>query len=44
MREHSVPFCPVCCEELAKAIVRRTGRSWDDRAYHEAHPLSLWTE
>jgi hypothetical protein len=36
------PYCPICCEEVSKAIVRACGDSWDDAAWHKAHPLSLW--
>jgi len=42
MRDHADPFCPVCCEQVAKAIQAATGDSWDDAAWHAAHPLSLW--
>jgi hypothetical protein len=42
MRKHGDPFCPVCCEEVAKAIQAATGDPWDDAAWHAAHPLSLW--
>lgn len=39
MRDHEDPFCPVCCEEVAKAIHATCGLDWDDDAYHRAHPL-----
>lgn len=42
MRDHADPFCPVCCEEMAKSILAACGEPWDDAAYHKAHPLSLW--
>lgn len=36
------PYCPICCEEVAKAIFTACGEIWDDDAFHKAHPLSLW--
>jgi hypothetical protein len=36
------PFCPVCCEAVARAIFRTCGLEWDDAEYHRAHPLELW--
>jgi hypothetical protein len=42
MDRHGDPFCPVCCEEMAKAIQEALGDPWDDAAWHVAHPLSLW--
>jgi IgA peptidase M64 len=42
MRENEAPFCPVCCEEVAKAIHAACGLPWDDAAWHKAHPLSGW--
>jgi hypothetical protein len=44
MRNHHDPFCPVCCEQMAKAICRHSRRPWDDAAYHAAHPLSAWAK
>ena len=35
-------FCPVCDEEVAKAIVACLGETWDDAAWHEQRPLSDW--
>lgn len=35
-------FCPVCCEEMAKAIVATCGEKWDDAAFHKKHPLRHW--
>lgn len=42
MLEHEDPFCPVCCEEVARAIHAACGLAWDDAAWHAAHPLSKW--
>lgn len=42
MERNADPYCPVCCEEVAKAIHAATGEPWDDAAWHAAHPLSLW--
>ena len=42
MLVHEDPFCPVCCEEVAKAIHAACGLPWDDAAWHKAHPLSEW--
>jgi hypothetical protein len=42
MRENEAPFCPVCAEELARAIHTTCGLEWDDAAWHKAHPLSEW--
>ncbi|MBI1849852.1 MAG: hypothetical protein HYR85_05860 [Planctomycetes bacterium] len=36
------PFCPVCEEEVTKAILACCGETWDDAAYHKARPLSSW--
>lgn len=36
------PFCPVCCEALARAVYETCGAAWDEAAYQKAHPLSLW--
>lgn len=44
MRDDSDPFCPVCCEELARRIHETCDLPWDDAAYHRAHPLELWEE
>ena len=44
MRDAADPFCPVCCEELARAIQETCGIEWDDGAYHRARPLALWSE
>ena len=42
MRYTTDPFCPVCCEALARAIYEKCGVEWDDEAYHGAHPLEGW--
>jgi len=42
MYEFGARFCPVCMEEMAKAIVAACGDTWDDAAYHKKHPLSFW--
>lgn len=42
MRENEAAFCPVCDEELTKAILAGLGESFDDAAYHKARPLSQW--
>jgi IgA Peptidase M64 len=42
MRASEDPFCPICCEEMAKAITTACGLSWDDAAFHRDHPLSWW--
>jgi hypothetical protein len=42
MRDSADPFCPVCCEAVARAIFRACGLEWDDAEYHRAHPLELW--
>lgn len=42
MRTHGDRFCPVCCEEVSKAILAACGETWDDAAWHKAHPLSEW--
>jgi hypothetical protein len=42
MRDSVSPFCPICCEEMAKAIQEVCGIPWDDAAWHETHPLSMW--
>ncbi|MFI5401708.1 MAG: M64 family metallopeptidase, partial [Planctomycetota bacterium] len=42
MREHGQPYCPVCAEEVAKALSAACGEAWDDAAFHRAHPLSEW--
>lgn len=42
MRDEEAPFCPVCCEEVAKSIQEACGILWDDAAWHEAHPLRQW--
>ena len=43
MRTNAQPFCPVCCETLAKTIVQTCGGVWDDAAYHKEHPLNRRT-
>lgn len=35
-------FCPICMEEMSKAIVATCGGTWDDAEYHKKHPLSGW--
>ena len=42
MDEETEPFCPVCCEELARAIHAACALEFDDEAYHRAHPLERW--
>jgi hypothetical protein len=42
MRANEDPFCPVCAEEMAKAIVTACGETWDDALFHREHPLSEW--
>jgi hypothetical protein len=42
MRDRRAPFCPVCSEELAKAIVETCGETWDDERFHREHPLASW--
>jgi hypothetical protein len=42
MLSNGDPFCPVCCEEMAKGIHAACGLPWDDAEFHERHPLSLW--
>jgi len=42
MRDHEDPFCPVCCEQIARSIQAACGLDWDDAAWHKAHPLSEW--
>jgi hypothetical protein len=44
MRRHGDRFCPICMEEVAKAVVTTCGESWDDAAYHKQHPLSEWKQ
>lgn len=42
MLDHEDDFCPVCCEEVAKAIVTTCGEDWDDALWHKTHPLGKW--
>jgi IgA Peptidase M64 len=42
MRRHADRFCPVCSEEMSKAIQATLGDPWDDAAWHTAHPLATW--
>lgn len=42
MFEFGARFCPVCMEEMAKAIFAACGDTWDDAAYHKKHPLKFW--
>lgn len=42
MLRHDDDFCPVCCEEVAKAILTTCGETWDDELWHKQHPLSKW--
>lgn len=42
MRDHGDPFCPVCAEEVAKALGAACGEEWDDAAFHREHPLIDW--
>lgn len=39
MRDHEDPFCPICCEDMSRAIFDACGEPFDDPAYHRAHPL-----
>ena len=42
MRSDGNPFCPVCHEEMVKAIYAKCGVRFDDAAYHRRHPMSQW--
>ena len=42
MRNFGFRFCPICMEEMAKAIFKNCGEDFDHEAYHKAHPLSFW--
>ncbi len=42
MRDTVYPFCPVCSEAIAKAIMESGPYVWDDEAFHKALPLSTW--
>ncbi|HUR29048.1 MAG TPA: M64 family metallopeptidase [Planctomycetota bacterium] len=42
MREHEQPFCPICCEQVARAIHGACGIEWDDAAWHKSQPLAEW--
>lgn len=42
MLRHDDAFCPVCAEEVAKAILASCGDTWDDARWHKEHPLSEW--
>jgi len=42
MFEHGSPFCPVCEEEIAKAIVACCGEEWNDAEWHKKRPLGDW--
>lgn len=42
MGTDGAPFCPVCHEEMVKAIYQMCGVPFDDKAYHRRHPLSQW--
>lgn len=42
MRQASASFCPVCHEEMVKAILKRCGERFDDAAYHKRFPLKTW--
>ena len=44
MRDPGKPFCPVCAEEVSKAILDACGARWNDKAWHEEHPLTDWFE
>ena len=44
MREVRATFCPVCAEEMVRALHRLAGREWDDGRYHADHPLTLWKD
>ncbi len=36
------PYCPVCCEAVAKALYEIAQRTWDPEDYDKAHPLRNW--
>lgn len=36
------PYCPVCCEAMAKAIHAIAGKPWDQEPCDKAHPLRSW--
>ncbi len=42
MGSDGAPFCPVCHEEMVKAIFKICGETFNDAAYHRRHPLSQW--
>jgi hypothetical protein len=42
MRGDNAPFCPVCHEEMVKAIFAKCGVTFNDAAYHRRHPISQW--
>jgi len=42
MRSSRDPFCPVCCEQMARNLTEACGDLWDPAQYHLDHPLSLW--
>lgn len=35
-------YCPVCHEEMYKAIVQKCGVGFSDKSYHSQFPLSRW--
>ncbi len=42
MRTVSDVFCPVCCEQIAKAIHEAAGAPWSPEEHLEKHPLRKW--
>lgn len=42
MLDNEAAFCPVCDEEVTKAILVCLGEPFDDAKYHSARPLSQW--
>jgi hypothetical protein len=42
MLRHDDEFCPICCEEVARAILANCGEEWDDALWHKVHPLAKW--
>lgn len=35
-------FCPVCHEEMYKAILKKSGGGFNDKSYHSQFPLKRW--
>lgn len=42
MRSSRDPYCPVCCEQMARSLAEACDEAWDAARYHREHPLSLW--